>query len=92
MLIAAGHKVTYLRDVIAPDSADPVVATLCDQNDLVLISLDKDFDQLHTRAGVSRKRFKKLRRVKIACTEPQAATRLSAALSLVEHEMEVSKR
>jgi hypothetical protein len=92
MLKAAGHEVTYLRDVIARDSPDPIVATLCDENDLVLVSLDKDFDQLHARAGVSKRRFKKLKRIKIACSEPHAAARVKAALSLIELEVAVARQ
>ncbi len=89
-LKAAGHQVVNLREVIAPDSPDQVVATLCDQNGLVLVSLDKDFDELHKRAGVSRRRFRKLRRIKIACDEPSAARRVQLALSLIEHEVVVA--
>jgi predicted nuclease of predicted toxin-antitoxin system len=91
VLEAAGHEVLRLRDHIAPNSPDEVVATLCDRNELVLVSLDKDFDSLHTRAGVSRRRYRKLRRIKIACSEPQAATRIKSALSLIEHEFAVSE-
>jgi len=85
-----GHQVTYLRDAIASNSPDQVVATLCDQTGMVLVSLDKDFDSLHARAGFSRRRFRRLRRIKISCDEPRAATRISAALSLIEHEVAVA--
>lgn len=87
---AAGHQVTHLRDVIASNSPDPVVATLCDQTGLILVSMDKDFDQLHSRIGIGRRRFRKLRRIKIACYEPQAAARFAVALSLIEHEAAVA--
>jgi predicted nuclease of predicted toxin-antitoxin system len=80
MLRAEGHEVIFQRDVIARDASDTVVAIASAQNDAILISLDKDFREIATR------RLRKLSRIDIACSEPDAAARIKAGLSLIEWE------
>lgn len=57
VLRAAGHEVIVLKDAIAPDSADPVVALAAAENEAVLVSFDKDFRFLAGRLGVGNKRL-----------------------------------
>ena len=61
-------------------------------NDAVLVSLDSDFKSLAPRAGVGRQRFRKLSRIGLKCSEPQAAKRITAAMSLIEHEWGLAQR
>lgn len=61
-------------------------------NGAVLVSLDSDFKSLAPRAGVGKLRFRTLSRIGIKCSEPQAAKRIAAAMSLIEHEWELSQR
>jgi hypothetical protein len=56
-----------------------------------LVSLDRDFDTLALRIGIGRRRFRRLSRIAIRCSEPQAAGRIKAALSLVEHQWELAQ-
>jgi predicted nuclease of predicted toxin-antitoxin system len=91
VLAHAGHEVILLRQYLAPDSPDPLVAAVSQMNDAVLISLDGDFKSLAPRVGIGRRRFQRLSRIALRCSEPQAAGRVKAALSLIEHEWEVAQ-
>lgn len=86
MLKAAGHEVILLRERLATDAPDPVVATVSEMNDAILISMDGDFRELAPRIGIGKRRFRRLSRIGIRCDAPQAAKRLEIALSLIEHE------
>ena len=57
----------------------------------VLVSLDGDFKSLAPRAAFGRNRFRRLSRIALRCSEPQAANRVSVAMSLVEHEWAVAQ-
>jgi predicted nuclease of predicted toxin-antitoxin system len=87
----AGHEVIFLRETIPKDSPDQVVARISEALDAVLVSYDKDFKVLAPRIGVGQRRFRKLSRVGFRCREPQAARRIEAALSLIEHEWEAAQ-
>jgi len=84
MLADNGHEARVLKDVLATDTPDQIVAAICERNGEVLISFDKDFKAL--TEGVSRRRFPKLHRIHMRCKEPDAAARLESALGLVELE------
>jgi hypothetical protein len=81
-----------LRKQLAPNSPDPLVAAVSEMNDAILVSLDSDFSTLAPRAGVGRARFRKLSRIALKCSEPQAAGRTQAALSLIEHEWNFAQK
>jgi predicted nuclease of predicted toxin-antitoxin system len=91
-LTAAGHEVVLLRTQLAPNSPDPLVAAVAEMNEAVLVSLDTDFKTLAPRAGVGKQRFRTLSRIGLKCSEPQAAKRIIAALSLIEHEWDLAQR
>ena len=87
VLREAGHEVILLRERIAPDSPDPLVAAVSEMHEAVLVSLDSDFKQLLPRVAVGdRRRFRTLSRIGLRCRAPRCAQRLQAALSLIEHE------
>ncbi len=46
MLSEAGHEVILLREQLAPDSPDPLVAAVSEMNGAVLVSLDSDLKRL----------------------------------------------
>lgn len=82
-----GHEVVYLRDVLPTDTPDSIVATISELEMLVLVSSDGDFAKIAPRIPVGQKqRFRKLSRISLKCKAPQAAKRLSAAMSLIEME------
>jgi hypothetical protein len=84
-LADAGHEVIRLRDILPKDSPDPIVASVAELNDAVLVSFD-NFKTLAPRIGVGQRRFRKLSRIGFRCGEPEAARRLGLALALIEFE------
>jgi predicted nuclease of predicted toxin-antitoxin system len=91
VLLEAGHEVILLRNQLAPDSPDPLVASVSEMNEAILVSHDKDFKTLAPRVGIGQRRFRRLSRIAIRCKEPQAANRIKAALSLIVHEWGVAQ-
>jgi len=93
MLKDAGHEVVFLREQMAPNSPDPLVAAVAEMNGAILVSLDSDFSRLAARVpkGQGKIRFKKLSRVGLKCDEPKATERMRSALSLVQHEWDYAK-
>jgi predicted nuclease of predicted toxin-antitoxin system len=92
MLKEAGYAVELLREKLATDSPDQLVATYSELSGAVLISLDRDFRSLAPRVGIGQQRFRRLSRIGIRCEEPIAARRIESALSLIEHEWELAQR
>jgi len=92
MLKTAGYGVELLREKLATDAPDQIVATYSELSGAVLISLDRDFKSLAPRVGIGQQRFRRLSRIGIRCDEPDAANRIESALSLIEHEWQRSQR
>jgi predicted nuclease of predicted toxin-antitoxin system len=44
-----GHEVILLREQLAPDSPDPLIAAVSEMNNAVLVSLDGDFKSIAPR-------------------------------------------
>jgi Domain of unknown function (DUF5615) len=86
VLTEAGHELIRLRDVLPTNSPDPLVASVAELNEAILVSFDKDFKTLAPRIGMGQQRFRKLSRIGFRCGEPEAACRLMLALALVEFE------
>jgi len=84
-LDSAGHKISRLRDCMAPDSKDPLVALACANAGQVLVTHDKDFRALSKRLNISQKQYQlRLHRIQLMCDEPSAAGRLQDAMKLIE--------
>jgi predicted nuclease of predicted toxin-antitoxin system len=91
-LRAAGHNVQSIRDYIPPGSKDELVATISERLEFVLVSFDGDFEKIAPRVPQGfRARFRKLSRIWLRCSEPQAAKRIEGALSLIEAEYQLAK-
>lgn len=87
MLTQHGHDALFIRDYVPPGSPDPLVATVAQELNAVLVSFDRDFQSIAPRIPKGhRQRFRKLSRIWLRCHEPQAARRLQVALSLVVSE------
>ena len=82
----AGHTVIPFHKALLKGSADPVVCAAAEANDAILVAHDGDMKRLAQRQGVSLSRFRKLSLLKLSCRESQAAHRIVAAMSLIEHE------
>jgi predicted nuclease of predicted toxin-antitoxin system len=89
-LVNAGHQCIYLSESVAPGSPDQIVCAAAEANDAILVALDGDMKQIARQHGVSNKRFKTLSLLKLSCKEPQAASRVEQALTLIEHEWNFS--
>lgn len=86
-LEARGHVVTRLRDVMPTDSPDSVVAQYSENIGTILISNDGDFKTISPRIpSGQRQRYKKLSRIHLDCNQVQSATRIEAAIDLIEFE------
>jgi predicted nuclease of predicted toxin-antitoxin system len=87
----AGHVVILQKDAIATDESDPIVALASAENDAILISTDKDYRKIATRFGVSNTRLRKLSRIQLRCSEPDAASCVAAGMKFIEHEWELAQ-
>jgi len=87
-----GHEVVLLRETLPTDSPDQVVATVSERMGAVLVSCDTDFARIAPRIPRGHKaRFRRLSRISLACRAPQAARRVDAAMTLIEHEYEIAR-
>src|SRR2546426_3666600 len=92
MLNGQGHKAEFIRDYVPPGSPDPVVATVSQELEAILLSFDGDFEVISPRIPKGqRKRFRKLSRIWMRCGEPQAAKRLQSVLAFVADEYALTK-
>ena len=86
-VLAAGHSLVRLRDVMLTDTKDPIIAIACEKSGHVLITHDKDFRSSARRFGLTQKQYQgALHRVLMQCHEPESASRFTSALTLIEHE------
>src|SRR6266699_3215802 len=86
-LLSVKHEVTRLRDVMSPDSSDPVIAVACSRHGQVLISHDNDFRQTAKRLRITQRQYQdSLHRVLLRCDEPKSAKRIQQALTVIERE------
>ena len=92
MLAVSGHTAEFIRDYVPPGAPDPLVATVSEERDAILVSFDGDFENIAPRIPKGeRTRFRKLSRIYMCCGEPQAAQRLEKALGLIQSEYELAK-
>ncbi len=89
MLESFGHEVIYQRQALATDAPDPIVAVACIENNAILMTFDKDYKAIASRFAVSHRRYKTLSRVDFTCSEPAAAKRIEAGMSLIQAEWEL---
>ena len=86
-IIAAGHKLTRVRDTMIRGSADPVVATASREGGLVLITHNyRDFRRITKDLQTTQRRFDRLHRIELICSQTIAAERFKKELPLIEHE------
>lgn len=86
----AGYEVVRLREKVATNSPDNLVAAVSEANKSILVTMDRDFKAIAARAWVGKRRFRTLSVIRFEkCRESRAAERMQAALSLIEHEWKV---
>ena len=79
-LIERGHDVARVREIMAVDAKDPVVAEAAMRAGRILVSWDRDFN--HQR--FMQERFAALSRIGFSCPEPVGADRLRTVMDLIE--------
>jgi hypothetical protein len=79
VLLDLGHDVVRLRDVMAVDTTDPIVARAAIEDHRVLVSWDRDFNQQRFMAP----RFAQLSRLSMSGPEMDGAQRLISVFDLV---------
>jgi hypothetical protein len=79
VLIDLGHDVVRLREVMAVDTTDPIVARAAIEDQRVLVSWDRDFNQQRFMAP----RFARLSRLSMSGPEMDGAQRLLSIFGLV---------
>ncbi len=85
-----GHEMIRLRERIAPDSPDNLVAAISQSNDAILVTMDGDFKSIASRHGIGSSRFRRLSLLRFEkCRESAVAGRLERAMTLIEHEWEI---
>jgi predicted nuclease of predicted toxin-antitoxin system len=82
----AGHEVAFLNKTMARGSSDQLVCVIADINNAILVALDGDMTRIAQGYGVGNRRFLRLGLIKLSCWEPDAAERVRAAISRIEHE------
>ena len=93
MLERNGHAVEWIREHVPSGSPDPLVATVSEELDAILVSFDGDFQKISPRVPDGQKRrFRRLSRIWLKCGEPQAAARLEAALGFIQAEFDHAAR
>jgi predicted nuclease of predicted toxin-antitoxin system len=92
MLDRHGYRAEFIRDYVPRGASDPLVATLSQDLQAILVSFDGDFERIAPRIPYGqRRRFRRLSRIWLRCGEPQAAHRLQSALSLIAAEYELAQ-
>jgi predicted nuclease of predicted toxin-antitoxin system len=87
----AGHDVVYFdKSGLAKGSADPIVCAAAEASGAILVAADHDMKRLAKGHGIAPARFKQMGLIRFECEKPNAANRLSAALSLIEHEHSIA--
>jgi predicted nuclease of predicted toxin-antitoxin system len=86
-LQAAGHEVIFFNDSgLAKAADDPVVCIAAEASDAVLVFTDRDMRTLAKGHGVTPARFRALSLLHLKCREANTPARITAAMSLIEHE------
>ncbi len=88
----SGHTVELIVDHTARGSTDPVVATVSERLDSILVSFDGDFEKIAPRVPEgAQHRYKQLSRIWLRCSEYQAGRRLEKIMSLIETEYDIAR-
>ncbi len=82
---ARGHEVLYVRDLFPGGTPDPVIATIGDRLSAVVVTWDRDFDQLIRRIPAGSKgKLAKLGRITFSCNEAHGVKLLEKWIESIE--------
>lgn len=88
VLAAHEHKVIFYNQVLMEQAKDTLVCITALQNDAILVAIDKDFNSLAKRYGVTPRgnKFTELNIIRLCCNEVLASKRLGQAMHLIHME------
>ncbi len=67
-----GHDVRLVREVFASPAPDPVIAAIGDQWSAIVVTWDRDFEELVRRVPQGKRAtFRRLGRLSFKCSEPR---------------------
>ena len=84
-----GHEVLYVRDLFPAGTPDPVLATIGDRLSAIIVTWDRDFDDLVRRIPAGGKaRFRRLGRITFSCDAAKGRALLERWIKSVEFHYE----
>lgn len=88
-----GHEVIRAKKTLPEGTEDPIVAKVAEDLSAILLTDDSDIQTIimKRRPEGTRRRFRKLSRVHLACKHSQAVNRLAASITLIEFEFELAQ-
>jgi predicted nuclease of predicted toxin-antitoxin system len=91
-LQAARHNVIFLNrgDLVPRGAKDSLVCAFAILNDAILVAMDGDMKVIARGVGITGSAYARLNLLKLSCLETEAADRVTAAMTLIEHEWHVS--
>lgn len=89
LFASRGHDVRLVRDLFPAGTPDPVIATIGDRLSAIVVTWDRDFDQLVRRIPEgNRARFRRLGRISFRCNEVKGKELLARWIDMIEFHYE----
>ena len=84
-----GHDVKLVRDLFPAGTPDPVIAIIGDRLSAIVVTWDRDFDELVRRIPQgNRARFRRLGRISFRCNEVKGKALLAKWIEMIEFHYE----
>ena len=84
-----GHDVRFVRDLFPAGTPDPVIATIGNELSAIVVTWDRDFEQLVRRVPEgNRARFRRLGRISFRCNEVRGRELLERWIGMIEFHYE----
>jgi predicted nuclease of predicted toxin-antitoxin system len=84
-LVARGHEVRLVTDILLPGTPDPVVAAVGDRLSATVVTWDRDFERLVERVPTGGKQlFRRLGRISFRCNEAHGRRLLEQWIDHIE--------
>jgi predicted nuclease of predicted toxin-antitoxin system len=88
-----GHEIKFVRELLPAGTPDPVIATIGDRLSAVVVTWDRDFDQLVRRIPEgNRTRFRRLGRISFRCNPVNGRMLLERWIEMIELQFTLASR
>lgn len=85
LFASRGHEVRLVLDLFPAGTPDPVIATIGDRMSAIVVTWDRDFDQLVRRIPEgNRAKFRRLGRISFRCNEARGKELLVRWIEMIE--------